>query len=84
MMMSVGKFFNITHVHSHHIHMSRISFLTFLNFFGKFFFEEEYNTHRNRCQLTRCRVDQHSSRVLSLIAGGFDGLFDRDNCWKII
>lgn len=28
---------------------------------------EDNNTHWNRCQLTRWSVDQHSSRVLSLI-----------------
>lgn len=44
-------------------------------------FKEEYYTQRNRCQLTRCRVDQHSSRVRSLIAGV---LFERESCWKNI
>lgn len=38
---------------------------------------EEYYTQRKRCQLTRCRVDQHSSKVRSLMAAA---LFDRDNC----
>lgn len=46
-------------------------------------FKEEYYTQRNRCQLTRCRVDQHSSSVRSLIAGV---LFERESCcgnyWK--
>lgn len=41
-------------------------------------FAEEYYTQRKRCQLTRCRVDQHSSKVRSLIAAA---LFDRDNCF---
>lgn len=38
---------------------------------------EEYYTQRKRCQLTRCRVDQHSSKVRSLMAAA---LFERDNC----
>lgn len=40
---------------------------------------EEYYTQRKRCQLTRWRVDQHSSSVRSLIAAA-DALFGLDNC----
>lgn len=34
------------------------------------------NTQRIRCQLTRCNVDQHSSKVLSLIKDGVDAVAD--------
>lgn len=40
---------------------------------------KDYYTQRNRCQLTRCRVDQHSSSVRSLMAFGV--LLERDNCY---
>lgn len=46
-----------------------------------FFFKsrvEEYYTQRKRCQLTRWRVDQHSSSVRSLIAAAA-ALFGLDN-----
>lgn len=39
---------------------------------------EDYYTQRNRCQLTRWRVDQHSSRVRSLIAAA--ALFAWGSC----
>lgn len=49
----------------------------FLIFFCLVFTVEEYYTQRNRCQLTRWRVDQHSSNVRSFIDGV---LFERLSC----
>lgn len=52
-------------------------------FYLRFIFDfksrvEEYYTQRKRCQLTRWRVDQHSSSVRSLIAAAA-ALFGLDN-----
>lgn len=60
----------------------KLFYLRFIFFFSFFDFKnrvEEYYTQRKRCQLTRWRVDQHSSSVRSLIAAAA-ALFGLDNC----